>query len=300
MLHMCIVKIFYIFIVVFNNAMIRFLKIFLFSLISTFGFAQIPCNTLYEKSTVCSENKIKSLGLKSEKMTTHDFKAKINNFDPNGRDIYVKSYYKSGKIAENISFYTNTNKSLIYSYNDLGLILEIENQSPKGVFFEKTKYVYNDNNSLEYALVYNEQKVIDIKYRYQVDANTCSIKGYDSLETKIKKSELWLTDSINLTEEHQYFDAKGALSKKDVFVFNSKYLLVKKSYINMSFGQQIDTEYMYDDSDRLIEEKTFDKEGKLRKKKSYKYETAILPTESITIDSENNPLSKDVYQYEFY
>jgi hypothetical protein len=233
-------------------------------------------------------------------MITYDYKAKLSDYDPTGRDIYHKQYDESGKITENISFYTNTNKAVLFKYNKAGLLAEVESQSPKGVFFEKLVNFYDDAQNCNYSVIYNQQNKSEVKYRYITSGNECKVAGTDSTESAKKPSESWIADFANLTEEHLFSDSKDVLIKKEIIVYNESFMPVKKTFIHISFSQHAITEYIYDNEGRLILEKTLDKNNVVKKTKDYIYENKLLPKESFTKDAEGKPISKDVYYYEFY
>lgn len=275
--------------------------IFSFSLAFANGiFSQTGCKNLSSIYDAKKDSIVKSQKILSEFIKTFDFKPNLENYDTaNGRDKSLKNYNKEGLITEINLYFMNMIKTHKYTYDKKNRLTELEIQSPKGVLFEKTQFIFNDLNELYKALHFIEGGENDKVITYIQNSEEC-IENHKDLEGNMKNYEKWITNKEKGIEEHIYLNNKDQIYKREYIEYNSSGNPVKRIFENKSFGQVNVSEYDYNANGQIAVELTKDKLGTLKKQQKYIYNEKGLLIETQLMNSDGKPISKDVYTYEFY
>lgn len=261
---------------------------------------QTCCKNLTSEYESKRNSLIKSQKILSEFIKTYDFKPNLNDYDTaNGRDKSLKNFNKDGLITEINLYFMNTIKTQKYTYNQNNKLVEFEIQSPKGVLFEKTQFLYTDLNDVIKALHFIEGGENDKVITYIQNSDEC-IENHKDLEGNLKNYEKWIINKEKGIEEHIYLNPKDQIYKREYIEYNSAGNPIKRIFENKSFGQINVSEYDYNANGQFAVELTKDKLGTLKKQQKYIYNENGLLIETQLFNGEGNPISKDVYTYEFY
>lgn len=262
--------------------------------------AQTGCKNLTSEYESKKISLIKSQKILSEFIKTYDFKPNLNDYDSlNARDKSLKYFNKEGLITEINMYFLNAIKTNKYSYNQNNKLVEIEIQSPKGVLFEKTQFLYSDLNNLIKALHFIEGGVNDKLITFIQNSEEC-IENHKDLDGTLKNYEKWIVNKEKGIEEHLYLNTKDQIYKREYIEYNSSGNPVKRIFENKNFGQINISEYDYNANGQVVVELTKDRLGTLKKQQKYIYNEKGLLVETQLMSGEGNPISKDIYSYEFY
>lgn len=278
-----------------------FRNIFCYILItcSTQIFSQTGCDNLSLAFDLIKSEQIKLLKISSEYVKTFDFKPVSNKFDTVGREKSLKIFNKDGFVTEVNQYFMNITKTQKYLYNQNNKLTEIEIQSPKGVMFEKTQFFYNNLNELTKASHFIESGENDKVITYIKSTGECLESTYD-LNGNKKNYEKWLINTEKRIEEHLFINTKEQIYKREYIEFNESGKPLKRIFENKNFGQLNISEYDYNADGQISIELTKDKLSTLKKQQKYIYNDNGLLIETLLMNSDGIPISKDVYKYEFY
>ncbi len=184
----------------------------------------------------------------------------------------------------------------IYNYNQQ--IVLRKNYRSEGTVFSSVEFEYNKTNNLIKEREFRNGNLDVVRmYKYNNDGNLQIIDSHDSNGKHLIKGE-YKYDSKGNNIEELFFGSDGKLMIKHVFEYDNRGNKIEaiNSYDGFDNNRVI---YTYDDESNLIEEKEYDKNGKLTGKKSFSYDKENNIVEEIIYGLKTDENDKWTYEYKY-
>jgi len=261
-----------------------------------------------EKGNVIEVINYKSTGKISSKL--------FYKYDQNNNRIEYQKFEKRDKpdieltYKQNFTYDDKGNKKIEIGYDGLTGYRIIYNYLPNGKSKDITKYNVDNsiNEKWESSYSDNVQTIrvlkqginLDYTLTRKTDAkdNIIEENRKDANGKEVVRTTFEFNATNNIISSAEYYS--GNLSKKLVYKYNNKNLLVTIDQVNPDGSHALSRAYKYDEKGNVLEEKWFDGVPNDLSSKNYKYNDKLNPLE---IDSYYSDYKYKVlykYTYEYY
>ena len=195
------------------------------------------------EKVVVQKTDLEKLGLKGPVKEVREYRYKAFKKDnktylgkteenPDGKTFVIKRFNEQGGLIEYIAYRDGGYKTT-KTYADDGLILEINEENPRGALYEKYVYTYNDKRLLVKEAQFHNDRVESTSEKvYEYDENdNMTLWIYKSGEHLSEKSE-YRYNNKGYRVEYKRTNSLGAYMQTETYKNNPKGHIIETSYLN--------------------------------------------------------------------
>lgn len=202
----------------------------------------------------------------------------IEKGDKTGTSFWGEDYYQIFNIKGNIIElnYYNSNVKHIYKYDNKENLIEIHFIHDDSVLTRKNILVYDDKGNM--IVEESMRKVLAVTsfskdiYKYDKKGNMIENNTYMNDGSLVKKYLYSYDDKGNMIEKSSY-NADGNLSWRNNYKYDDKGNIIEEdNFYPSNIIKHHKNTYKYDDKGNMIEDISYNEDGSLYTKNTFKYE----------------------------